>query len=1258
MANETTGLFAAKDVGTGIGVTTAMTLTGANASQFTLTAQPTLVGDITPKDLRVVNAVVTIKVYDGSTVAGITGAGLDLSAPGQGTSTDGKAYTGDAVGLSSVTTGQFADKNVGTGKTVTLTAPITLTGTDAGNYTLLNQPSLTGTITAKDLSVFSAAVTTKVYDGSDAAVVTGAVLVGNSTADNDGKYIGMETVTLGNAGSGTFASKNVGVAKTVTTTMTLGGVDAGNYTLNTQPTLTGDITAKALTISATTPSTVAGKIYNGNTSASVTVGALDGVVAGEVLGVTTAVGTFADKNIGTKNVTAVYTLVDGANPLHLASNYTLASETLTGTITAKDLSVFSAAVTTKVYDGSDAAVVTGAVLVGNSTADNDGKYIGSEVVTLNGGSTGTFASKNVGAGQAVTTAMTLGGSDAGNYTLNTQPTLTGTITAKALSMSGSLAATKVYDGTVTAAVTLGTQTGEVAGEILGTTTAAGTFADRNVGTGKSVTAVYTLANGANPQHLASNYSLANDTLSADITAKDLVVDVSGVTISKVYDGLFSATFTGATLSSEAVGTGTTSDGKYYTIDTVTLKDGGTGTFASRNVGAGITVTTSMSLDGLNKGNYTLGVQPTLTGTITAKALTMTGSSAGNKVYDGTANASVSIGALSGLVVGESLGTTTAAGTFADRNVGTGKSVTAVYTLANGANAAANYSLANDTLAADITAKALTVSGGAVTTKAYDGTTVATITGAGLQSAIAAGTGSSTDGKPYSVDSVTLSGGGAGVFERNLPGTMIPVSTTMSVTGTGSGNYIVTQPTGLKGEITGSATLNRNGAAISVASTPDIHIRNTTATRMQDGLTISSATGSVLLENSSFDGWMQRSTPGTKIDDGGAVTFQFTEGAAVAVNSPVLRLKMEANNPAAAPSAGGANLDYMLLGDYQLHLRHDPDGIANNGDEAATTVFSFPGKATDPSGIGSLAPSADLVIRDSALTQMKDLPWDTQSFSSLDVNGEAVASGSYATAAGEYKPDGPAAMSDLNTTTSVGKWDVTVSDPALGGEGKVTDLRLKYNNNTKALIEGPDGVRLVNVKFEGMDEVEVKADKADLNNRILRSGTLVSDPNISKMVVKAGQTMEAQLASDVTMREINTSAGDAQILAGVKPDPANPGKYLDIVGGTERILEMQTANIAGQLTLAAHTMVFNNANITSAGVIEARTRDGMVNRTYGNVVPGTVSFIGANGNHFLNTLNTQSMTIANSGHISSALSGGQMSENGAGGATVMNVGKLR
>jgi hypothetical protein len=476
---------------------------------------------------------------------------------------------------------------------------------------------------------------------------------------------------------------------------------------------------------------------------------------------------------------------------------------------------------------------------------------------------------------------------------------------------------------------------------------------------------------------------------------------------------------------------------------------------------------------------------------------------------------------------------------------------------------------------------------------------------------------------------------------------------MSVAGSGAGNYTLTQPTTLKGEITGSANLNRNGAAITVSSADYVHIRDTTATRMQDGLTISSSTGGVLLENSRFDGWMQRSTPNQTISDGGATTFTFTEAAATAVNSPVLRLKMEANDPTLPQPT---ILNYMLLGDYQVLLRRDPNGVSGSGDEVAQTLFSFPGSVNDPSGIGSMAPSADLVIRDSASTQVKNLSWDTKEYSSLDGSGSAVDSGNYVAVKGEFKGDNAASGLDIATSSggAAGKWDVVVSDPILGGEGKVTDVRLKYNNNTKALIQGPNGVRLVNVIFEGMDAVEVGA---GLNDKVLMSGTLVSDPNIGKMVVKAGQTLEAQFASDATMKEVKASAGNAEILAGVVKDSASPTGY-SFISGPNRVLEMQTATISGQLSLASHTIVFNNANITSGGVIDARTRDGMVNRTYGSVVPGTVSFMGANGNTFLNTANSASMSIANSGNIVSALSGGQMRENGVGGATVMNVGRVR
>ena len=1102
-----------------------------------------------------------------------------------------------------------------------------------------NNPNNQNTQNNLPATVVNAQVQSKTYDGLVSAIIQNALLSGIQSGDN---------VSLQNDTTGIFASKNVGTWS-VATAMGLIGPDAANYSL-TPPNMNGTITAKVLTISAMTPSTVATKVYNGTLDAAVTVGALDGLVGSEVPGGTTVVGTFADKNIGTKNVATVYTLVDGANG-ELASNYSLAGETLTGTITAKDLSVFSAAVTTKVYDGNDAAVVTGAVLVGNSTTDIDGKFIGTETVTLNGGTAGTFASKNVGAGQGVTTAMTLGGVDAGNYTLNTQPTLSGGITAKGLSITASSIGSKTYNGLATAgSLTLGTLSGFVGSETVTASGAAADYSSANVGTYNGVAVSYTLSNGSNGG-LASNYSLAAGTATGVITAKDVTI-ASGLVSGKVYDGNNGASVTAGSLSG-LVSVG----GVMESLGTTTA----VGTFASKDVGTRNVASSYTLTDGANlASNYNLlNPTETLSAAITAKGLSVTAPSIASKKYDGTTAAGVvTVGTLSGFVGSEIVTAAGSAANYSSANVGSYSSAV-TYTLSDGSNGglASNYSLAAGSATGAISAKDLVVNAAGITVgKVYDGGTSinpATQVAIGLGALTGNSTGAN-DGNYIGTEAVSLAVDAAGTFERNLPGTMIPISTTVKLA---SGNAVNNnyslraQPTGLTGEITGTANLNQNGVGISVSSADYIHIRNTTASRMQDGLTISSATGSVLLENSSFDGWMQRSTPNQTIADGGATTFTFSEAAATAVNSPVLRLKMEANDPANVDM----NKQFMLLGDYQVLLRRDPNGAPGSGDEVATTLFSFPGSANDPNGFGSMAPLADLVIRDSATTQVKDLPWNTKEYSSLDGSGVAVDSGNYAAVSGEFKGDNAASALDIATSSggAAGNWDVMVSDPSLGGEGKVTDVRLKYNNNTKALIQGPTGVRLVNVIFEGMDEVEVGA---GLNDKVLMSGTLVSDPNIGKMVVKAGQTLEAQFASDATMKDVRTSAGNAEILAGVVKDSASPTGY-SFISGPNRVLEMQSATIAGQLSLASHTIVFNNANITSGGVIDARSRDGMVNRTYGSVVPGTVSFMGA-ANNFLNTANSASMSIANSGNIVSALSGGQMSENGVGGATVMNVGKVQ
>src|SRR5205823_6453074 len=77
--------------------------------------------------------------------------------------------SGDHV-TDAYTSAAFADKNVGTAKTVSVHG-ISISGTDAGNYTLLNTAdSTTADIAARTLTV-SATGVDKVYDGNDHADV-------------------------------------------------------------------------------------------------------------------------------------------------------------------------------------------------------------------------------------------------------------------------------------------------------------------------------------------------------------------------------------------------------------------------------------------------------------------------------------------------------------------------------------------------------------------------------------------------------------------------------------------------------------------------------------------------------------------------------------------------------------------------------------------------------------------------------------------------------------------------------------------------------------------------------------------------------------------------------------------------------------------------------------------------------------------------------------------------------------------------------
>jgi hypothetical protein len=760
-----TGAFATSAVGSGKTVTTTgFSLSGADAANYSVT-QPTTTASITAKSVTIAGVTAGNKTYDGGVTATLGGTASLTGVLGGDSSN---------VTLGGTATGSFATKAIGSDKTVTITG-YTLTGSAAANYSL-TQPTAAASITAKSVTITGVTAQNKEYDRTSTATLsTGSAALSGA--------IGGDSVSVTTIGAtGAFPAKTIGTGLTVTTTgFGLAGADAGNYTL-TQPTTTADITAKALTVSGITATS---RAYNQGTVATLVTGSaeLSGVISGDTVALNTgsAAGAFANKNIGTvKTVTVTGLALTGTD----AGNYTITAPTPTADITAVALTVSGITASNKTYDGLLAATI-------NSSAALLSAPLGVEVVTLvTGSATGSFATKVIGTGKTVTIAgLSLAGVDAGNYVV-TAPTTTADITAAALTIAGVTASDKTYDALVTATLNTGSAAlvGKVTGDdvTLSVVSATGTFANKNVGTGKTVTTAGFNVSGGD----AGNYTLTQPTTTASISAH--AASISGATASnKTYDG----TVTAAIATNGSL-VGIIGD------DVVTLATGSaTGAFSSKTVGTGKTVTfAGFALTGTDAGNYSL-TQPTTTANITAKGLTVAGTTATTKVYNAntTATAVFTGSTLVGVVSGDTvtLVSSSATATFATKTVGTGKTVT-VAGLTLGGTDAANYTLTQPTTTADITAKNLTVAGVTASSKVYNGTTSAT-----LNFGSASLVGIAGD------DTVTLvTGSATGTFSTANAGINRTVQVAgLTLGGTDAANYTVTQP---------STTANITPASASIA----------------------------------------------------------------------------------------------------------------------------------------------------------------------------------------------------------------------------------------------------------------------------------------------------------------------------------------------------------------------------------------------------------------------------------------------------------
>jgi hypothetical protein len=607
---------------------------------------------------------------------------------------------------------------------------------------------------------------------------TGFHLAWNASSDNKGVTaydVFMDGILLTTVSN---TSANItGLTGSNTYSMTVRAKDAaGNSSGPSNALEVTTFTRTLLTISGVS---INNKVYDGTTHASInTSGAvLAGVLSGDAVTLisTGASGTFINKNAGlAKSVSTSGFILGGAD----AYKYELVQPAGSANISKANLLVTGVGVNNKVYDGTTSASL-------NTVAASLSGVFSGDVVSINtSGATGTFVNRNAGTGKAVSVSgFTIGGSDAGNYTL-IQPSLTANITTATLTVNGIIANNKIYDATRTAVLNTG---GAVLSGILGSDAVnlissgvTGQFADKNAGTSKVVTASGFSLGGPD----MANYSLSQPVTTANITKANL--SVSGVSANnKVYNGTTVATLnTGSALLAGVLGG-----------DDVTIhSSGATGTFVTRNVGTNKSVTASgLTISGTDSGNYTV-ILPALSADITRATLTISGVTANNKVYDGTTAATLnfSSASLTGIFVSDavSLNPSAASGSFSDANIGSGKIVTTTgFTI--GGTDSDNYSLTQPSLTASITGILLTITGVSVNNKVYDGTTSANLNTAGA-----------TLTGVVSGDIVTLiTSGATGNFSDRNAGTAKTVTTSgFSIGGADAGKYTLTSPT-LAGNIT-------------------------------------------------------------------------------------------------------------------------------------------------------------------------------------------------------------------------------------------------------------------------------------------------------------------------------------------------------------------------------------------------------------------------------------------------------------------------
>jgi hypothetical protein len=496
---------------------------------------------VNPIALTVSGITASNKTYDGTTAATLSTGGATLNG----------VTNGDNIVLhTNSATGAFSDKNVGTGKTVTISGT-SITGSASSNYTL-TQPTTTANITAATLT-YTANSATRAYGAANPSLsgtVTGFVS-GDTQLNSTSGTLSFTTPAVANSLVGTYA-------------ITGSGLSATNYTF-----------------SQAGANTAAFSITKAN--AIVNVSGYTGIYDGTPHGATgSATGVLAENLSSSLSLGATYTNVPGGTATWAftgGTNYNNQNGSVAIVITAgsQTINVTTAAPVAAEYNSTFPVAATAPAGTVAVTTTGVCSITGGTVTMTSGTGTCTVHFNQAGAGS-----------------YSAAPEITEDVTATPITTTATITANgKVYDTNNAATVATCSLSGVVNADDVICSAAGATFDDQNVGTGKTVTATGISLSGTT----AGNYQLSSTsaTAQADITAYALTV--SATAGDKTYD----------TSTAESVFTTTVTG---LGADDVTAT-GGTASFDGANAGSHTVTVSGYSLTGAASGNYSI-TNPTAT----------------------------------------------------------------------------------------------------------------------------------------------------------------------------------------------------------------------------------------------------------------------------------------------------------------------------------------------------------------------------------------------------------------------------------------------------------------------------------------------------------------------------------------------------------------------------------------------------------------------------------------------------------------------